>query len=144
MHTCSLFRCVPNTSWTKVDLVAHILTVHRKNLHYDAHQRWSFRYHRNARGSSEQTPLQSWRLDNPLQCGAQINNPILIICSPKLKITNIQIKSSWPNHVNELHNKTSWRPHRHGSGPKTTNLVHPRTPMVESLHDSCKQTMLVV
>ena len=35
--------------------------------------------------------------------------------------------------------QTSWRPHRHGSGSNTTNLVHPRTPMVEFLPDSCKK-----
>ena len=30
-------------------------------------------------------------------------------------------------------------PRRHGSGSSTPNLVHPRIPMVESLHDSCKK-----
>ena len=57
----------------------------------------------------------------------------------ELKIQSIHIKQFWANNVNELHNKTLWRPHRHGSGPKTINLMHPRTPMKESLHDSCKK-----
>ena len=58
----------------------------------------------------------------------------------ELIIPSIQVKNSWPNHVNELHNKTLWWPHHHGSGPNTTNLVHPRTTMVESLHGSCKNS----
>ena len=66
----------------KSPLVAHILTLHRWNLHCNAHQRWS--------------------------------------------------------------HQTSWRPHRQSSGSKTTNLVHPRIPMVESLHDSCKKAAFVV
>ena len=144
MHICSPIRYVANTSWSKANLVAYIFTVHHWNLHYDAHRRWSFRFHQIARVSSEQTNVQSWRLDNPLQYGAQSNNSILFICPSKLKIKNIQIKNSWPNHVHELRNKTLWWPHHHGSGPNTTNLVHPRSPIVEFQHRSCKNSALVV
>ena len=59
------------------------------------------------------------------------------------KVPSIQVKNSWPNHAHELHNKTLWWPQDHGSGPNTTNLVHPRTPIVELHPRSCKNSALV-
>ena len=83
MHICSPIRCEANTLWTNANLVAHILTLNRWTLQYYAHQRWSFPFHQNLRRSSERTSMQSWRLDNPLQCGAHVNNPSGLTMSPR-------------------------------------------------------------
>ena len=74
MHIFSLICSVARTSLTKAKLVEYISTVQRWNLHYHAHQSWSFPFHQNLRGSNEQTNLQSWWLENPFQCGAQVSN----------------------------------------------------------------------
>ena len=47
----------------KANLVAYTLTIQRWNLHFNAHQRRSSPFHKNVRGSCEQTSLRSQRLD---------------------------------------------------------------------------------
>ena len=82
---------------------------------------------------------QSWRLDQPLQCGTKYKSDTnRVTYSSERNSSNIQNKNRWTGHQNVLHTTHRWRPHRDGPGAKkTTTWLHPPS------RDSCKKKTTV-